>query len=362
MDEQTDWARLARYFAGECSDAEQADIVAWAAADPSRANMLEHLRQAWEVAGEPDSMWNADAALPKLRRRMRGGDDTAQTRPLRRRPSFAALRTAAVLAGVTVLGAVGLRHFAESRLESVEAMQELATAKGERARFRLSDGTRVVIGPESHLKVPARFGPSERVVHLSGEAYFDVAPDPDRPFFVHAGGASTRVVGTEFNVRAYPGDAQVQVVVAHGQVAVRQGSGAETMLAPGEIGEMGSDGAGVATRTIDLERHLGWLQGQLVFEDTPLQQVCVELERWYGTPVRVGDAALASQQLTASFVDQPLDEVVEVVGATLNISVSRSGRTILFHPKRQAILLAQKSARGSGAARPGRPAEPIAAP
>jgi ferric-dicitrate binding protein FerR (iron transport regulator) len=189
----------------------------------------------------------------------------------------------------------------------------------------------------------AGYAESSRAVDLVGEAYFDVAPDADHPFVIVAGTTVTRVLGTEFGVRAYPGDSAVQVAVADGRVAFRASATSEgeaVVLRPGELGRIEAGSAQVSRQAVNLDAYLGWQEGRLAFEDAPLSQVAAQLERWYGIPVRIGDASLRSRRLTASFRDQPVDEVIAVVAATLGLEYARVGQVYTFFPKDRVGTLA----------------------
>ena len=347
-EEEVDTPRVVRFVSGQASEIEAAQIRAAAAADPRLAEELRSLHGAWSAAGVPEPEFDTSVAWDRVEERIRASER-------RRRwvlpmswlgATLSAARNALApraptLAGATlVLVAILAAYAALARFGGSPPgpMQELVTRKGERAEFRLADGTRVTVGPESRLHVPVRFGSTAREVHLSGQAFFDVTADRARPFRVHAGGAVTEVLGTEFNVRAYPEELEVAVVVAEGRVQLRpENARGGAVLTPGEIGEVAADSAMVRTRRVDVDQHLGWHQGRLVFDRTPLARVCADLERWYGIPVRVADPALGTLRVTASFTEQPLDEVVALIAASLELAHSRRGRTIVFLPKRTAV-------------------------
>lgn len=210
-----------------------------------------------------------------------------------------------------------------------------ATAAGERTALRLSDGSRVVLGPESEFETPARFRRGERAVRLSGSAEFTVERDPERPFIVHAGGAVARVLGTRFVVRAYVEDHRVDVAVAEGRVGVRAKNTPEEpaiLLTAGEAARLDARGRARRIRGADTEALLAWGEGRLTFADTPLPDVIQDLERWYGVEIRLGDPALEGRHLTASFAGDPLEAVLEVLDLTLGVRHRTDGRAIILMP------------------------------
>ena len=355
------WNKLARFVAGESSSAEQAEVRAWADEDATHVELLESSKETWAACGDARDRWDTAAAWQAVRERMEAsaGAPAPAKRPMlrglygsTRRPATDSPRNlaprqwaiAATLAAVTVGGSLGLGFWAGGRSARPRvAVEELITKKGERVEIRLSDGTRVTLAPESRLRVAPQAGQPTREVDLVGEAYFDVAADAEHPFVIVAGSTVTRVLGTEFGVRAYPSDSTVQVAVADGRVAFRASGTREAdavVLRPGELGrlEVGSDQ--ITRQAVNLDAYLGWQQGRLAFDDTPLSQVAAQLERWYGIPVRIGDASLRSRRVTASFRDQPVDEVIAVVAATLGLEYVRVGQVYTFLPKDRVRTLA----------------------
>jgi transmembrane sensor len=210
-----------------------------------------------------------------------------------------------------------------------------ATGAGERTALRLGDGSRIVLGPESRVRLPARFPPDLRAVQLEGTAYFEVAPDPGRPFEVRAGGTVTRVLGTRFVVRAYGGEPGVEVGVAEGRVSVRSAASPEAEpleLRENQVARIDSAGNARVLQETGLAPLLGWLSGRLVFRERPLHEIARELERWYGVEIRINDPRLAAKALTLSFEDVPLQEVLEVIAAALDADVDMQGNSVTLRP------------------------------
>ncbi|MDZ7690866.1 MAG: FecR domain-containing protein [Balneolaceae bacterium] len=130
---------------------------------------------------------------------------------------------AAILLAIAVPSYYFIVPESQSFLTSVEtetAMQNIQTARGERASMEFSDGSRVILNSMSTLRFPKVFEGTKRELHLEGEAFFQVAHNKERPFVVHANGVEVNVLGTEFNVNSYRENEAVEVVVREGKVAV----------------------------------------------------------------------------------------------------------------------------------------------
>jgi len=201
-----------------------------------------------------------------------------------------------------------------------------ATTNRERAELRLSDGTRIRLAPASRVQVDADYDEQQRVVHLDGEAYFEVKHDAAKPFVVYAGASVTRDLGTDFAVRNYAEDAGVQVVVRTGAVAM-SGVG---RLGAGDVGRLRSDGSSSVTRGGDVESLLGWLDGRLIFRDAPLNSVIAELRRWHDADVKLADPALGTLPFTGVLTDASFRSSIDLVAATLGLRARRTGARVVF--------------------------------
>ena len=355
-----DWELLFRYREGKCTPEESAAFERWLSADAQhrmyfdaavRAGALwldemdaEAERQGVRVPTdaklpEPPST-PAAAPTPVIGPGTLGKRATRPTLrlhvPARRRRSF--VLPVAAAATIAAAGVFAWRAFSPSITTAPDvasAMSVVTTRPGQRAELRLRDGTRVVLGVASTLRYADDYGARAREVSLSGEAYFDVIHDNRRPFVVHAGNAVAEDLGTAFVVRAYPGDADVRVVVADGKVALRAAeafSSAARVLERGQLGQLRIDGE-MAVRQVDPDNYLSWTGGELVFDDTPLSEVIRQLERWYDLDVRLADSALASRPLTASFKDKTITQVLELLGPSLDVRYERDGRTVMLFPR-----------------------------
>ncbi len=361
MVDDVDGPRLARYIAGECTPEEAAEIRRWIAADASRAELVEALARVWEVTGRvpASSGWDVDAEW----RELVAARAARQVRPLRPgaspvngatvrlrewRPgatSWPARIAAAVVLAVAGGGLWQAVNQGRTRTPAApQAMRVFATARGERADFHLSDGTRIMLNVESRMRLPADFGRRDRTVYLEGEAYFTVQHDSTRPFRVVAANAVTEDLGTEFAVRAYPGGPEVRVVVARGTVALRPAHGPITgtvgtvgtvgaVLSRGDLGRLDTAGVVTVRSGVRVGGYLAWTEGRLEFHNAPLWEVVPQLERWYDLDIRLADSGLAARPLTASLKTESADEMLRLLEASLDVRLEQDGRRVTFHAR-----------------------------
>lgn len=344
MTDHIDWDRLARYVAGESVASERAEIERWAASTPANRQALDEARRHWEVSRDR-ARWNVDAAWSRLSPRLAEAKPEPGVVPLRRlgdrRSRVMMTRVLSLAAAAVLLIAIGLRFAGDTGLPGTTAAPSVAehrTTVGEQRTIELPDGSEVILGAASALRIAEGFGTSGREVFLEGQAFLRVRHDAARPFVVHAGGTRAVDLGTAFEVRAYPNEG-VRVAVTEGMVEVEQMSGAadNAVLHPGDVAEMPASGAAVVRRQQDVQRLLAWTRGQLVFDDVPLGDVAATLERWFDVEVRIEDAALRDLHYSAELrIGESLDAILELMELSLSskgVRSERSGRVVTFRSR-----------------------------
>jgi ferric-dicitrate binding protein FerR (iron transport regulator) len=200
-----------------------------------------------------------------------------------------------------------------NRQDALAAIQEVSCPLGARTKFVLSDGTKVWLNAESTLKFPVSFVSDHRTLELTGEAYFEVAKDQDKPFTVKARQSRVKVLGTAFNFRSYPGDKEIEVVLTKGRLLLESDfspSPQNTVLTPGSRVVVDKKEGKMTLSTEPLEKYVAWHQGRLVLDECPIQEVAQKLERWYGIEVIVEDENLLSYRFTSTFEDEPIQQVL----------------------------------------------------
>ena len=198
-----------------------------------------------------------------------------------------------VKAGVVVSGTKA--DFSKIKTTSDEPeMKTISTPRGKDYELVLSDGTVVLLNADSKITFPTRFTGDKRTVKLVGEAYFKVSKNKHRLFIVETGNLYTKVLGTEFNLKAYP-HSDVNVTLIKGSVAVNA-EGKEVMLKPGENAEY-SENKDIEVTTVDTEGYIQWKDGYFYFDNVPLIDVVRDLGRWYNVNIEIRNNSLMSYRL-----------------------------------------------------------------
>ncbi|MCB0792872.1 MAG: FecR domain-containing protein [Flavobacteriales bacterium] len=294
--------QLARFVAGEADPATTTAVERWAASHPDNALELQRMQVLWSLGadGEDAPEVDVDKAWATLSARMRTG--RGRVIGMRRILPWAA--AAAVLTGV----------FFAVRLLIAPATDRFAAIDASLDTL-LPDSSRMVLAEGS--QATARIGRT-REVEVQGKVYFEVAHDAEHPFVVHAQDMEVTVLGTMFEVTAYDTSDLREVRVRTGRVRVVVPKDTVVLIA-GETARYGrTTGMLEHMRSASFQR---WGERILQFDDAPLEQVVEQLSILYSVHVALASPELGRCRLTATFADEPIDAVLQVIANTFGMRV-----------------------------------------
>lgn len=189
--------------------------------------------------------------------------------------------------------------------------------KGQKLTVFLSDGSKVKLNADSKIRYQKPLDEDSRVVYLEGEAFFEVVPDKNRPFIVRSANLETKVLGTSFNVKAYPEAHHINVAVKSGIVSVinteqklSNVQNKSIVLSPTEMVSFSVENNDMSVTTYDPKEVLSWSEGVLYFNDATMEQFVAELERWYGIDIVVERKTKIKKGIVGEFKDQSLEEIL----------------------------------------------------
>ncbi|MGB3063933.1 FecR family protein [Sphingobacterium thalpophilum] len=205
----------------------------------------------------------------------------------------------------------------------------LVVPKGNFYKLTLEDGTLVWVNASSQLKFPVKFKHDERRVILEGEAYFEVAHDAQRPFFVESRGSEVKVLGTHFNINAYSHN--VRTTLSSGKVQVSH-SGNIIVLEPGEYANIVS--GQLSKGKADLEHDLSWHNNQFYFKKETIAEIASTLSKWYDIQVRFKKGVSLNKVYTGNFKrDVKLSEVLEMLTYVCDLKFELRGNELIVENK-----------------------------
>lgn len=231
--------------------------------------------------------------------------------------------------GIAIEGG-GIRYQDGTALSSINAISyaTLHVPRAGQYQLTLPDGTRVWLNADSELTYPTAFTGAERVVHLKGEAYFEVASNRSKPFLVQCEGQTVRVLGTAFNIQAHADQLQHVTTLVEGSIMLQTPHGKSSILRPNEQAIL--SGEQLDVKGVNAQQYVMWKDGIIVLDRQNIQAIIPQLERWYD--VEFDRNVIPRRALTLSGEiprDIKLSTVLEVLGEQLKLKFDIVGRRIV---------------------------------
>lgn len=344
MNDEHVWDLIARHWAKQLGPGEEAALRAWAAESPERGEVLRGTALILDLSHYLGKADEAELAWERVRGRLRDErsaiDRTRFSPPMldgllefARSPRISsrhvpALAWVSIAATLLLSTGIAIRYW-QAPASPNAPVSEWATHAGEQVTVELEDGSRVMLGPETRLRVASANFKHERTLRLQGIAHFADTDDPSHPFTVLAGTSATQAIGTAFTVRAYPDDSTVHVVVSEGRVLFRSTvsrTAPSAMLGRGDAGRLNALGAMSVERGVDLDESLGWMRGRLHYSLATAADVARDLDRWYGVTIVLDDVELSTIHVTTSFDPAwTAADAVQRFAAVLNATTEMRG-------------------------------------
>jgi len=277
----------------------------------------------WNMLGNTDDNReiNVDNAWNRISTRIAESGDPMQKAPARMiilSPQF--MRVAAIVLVVLSLG------IASVYVGTRNKMIVVATSDTQKnVEVNLPDGSTVILNRNTELSYHANFGRSERSAALSGEAFFEIAPDSENPFTVDAGKASVKVVGTSFNIITNNPDSAVEVYVETGKVMLSDNRSARSiMLHPGYVGTMDTEASGKAVN--ENPNYMSWKTGVLVYNGQTLDVVFRDLKRVYDMVIVADDPDISQLPWVSPPIDnQNQETIILLICRSFTLSYTKDG-------------------------------------
>ena len=206
------------------------------------------------------------------------------------------------------------------------AMNQLIIPYGKTSEVLLPDGTKVFLNAGSRLVYPENFTGKTREVFLVGEAFFDVSHDQRHPFIVQVSDLRVKVLGTRFNVSAYPTDNVIETVLAEGKVQMERNNAGlfdrATELVPNQLASFDRTTRETSIRTVDPENYTLWTAGILKFESTDLNRITKRLERYYNIRFKYVDPLVGGLRISGKMeLKEDKDEICERIARAASVKI-----------------------------------------
>jgi len=333
---------IQKYSEGKLELKEQIELSELLA-DDKNSQAEQFLNEDWESRLEAEIISNRNfkPTLDKVHHRIRLNENN---KLIQFSFSKTFQRVAAILIIPLLLTFVGYIYTQSGKTRSI-SFAEIQCPLGVRTRFQLPDGSTGFLNSGSTLKYPVQFT-TERSVELTGEAFFDVVHNEKIPFYVNTKNLNIKVLGTTFDVIANEDEKIEEIVLQTGKVDVSTKDGKKlASLLPDEQLILDIENQTFSKTEVIASQYTTWKEGKLVFRNENMQQVALRLSRWYNADVVVGDKLLDNYTFHATFIDEPLEEVLKLISITTPISyneVKRTADSQGIYQKRKVILRINK--------------------
>ncbi len=345
MLKQEDIEKIERYINGQSDDKEKAWVESLFINGEDN-NTLQHLlNNDWDIILKETSPSevNLNYLLDHVHHVIRKNDTLKRQKPLKKIIRIYMRAAAILLLPLLVAGGLVYNYLGNHIKTTTDQLvsSTIYAPMGSRVSFNLPDGTTGMLNSGSHLSYSLPFTNNRRV-KLEGEAWLEVKRDEDHPFEISAGNSTVNVLGTSFNMSAYPEENYVEVVLQEGKVEFRNSKNDDkvTMLPSDRlIFQNGNTSKSIT----DPKKYKAWTEGKLVFRGDNMSEVARRIERWYNVKVELADKSLEKYSFRATFEDDTLEDVLRFLSMTSPIRYQISPQTFLadgaFEKEKVSIYL-----------------------
>ena len=299
MDEELDINQLiTRYLNGQASLSEKKKVFAWVKESPLNQYQFDKLKDYWEKDTADPKLINHEFQKQKLWKQYLDSSDSP-SELLSAKQKSGRIRWISIAASISLLLTVTAIFSIREKLSAPQTIEiEVATIEkynpiGQKSQAQLPDGSKVWLNADSKISYPEKFSDSVRLVQLEGEAFFDVQHDSDRPFIVIADNVSVRVLGTKFNVNAFPNQQDINISLLEGSINVTADSN--------------------ESNPTMFDKAISWKNGKLIFDGDDLEDFVTEINRWYGVTVKIVGVPQNDWRLMGTFENEYLTNVLDAI-------------------------------------------------
>lgn len=331
---------------------------------------IQNLTDLWQHRVEEDPATSEDAYLLHLQRMndLNISLDDTHSEPLREKTrSHKPWYWAAAAIILLIASYFGYQQFSgnQEREQLAGQLNEISTRPGSKSKVQLPDGSVVWLNAGSKLTYDKDFGQEIREVNLTGEGFFDVAKNKEKPFIINTNSIRIKVLGTAFNVKAYPEDKHTETSLIRGsiEVTIRSRPNDKIILSPSEKLVVENDIATVESMEKNQHRKTGniartevpgintlmainklkynpkdssvaeiqWVNNKLVFRDESFSELAVQMERWYDVQIDITDPAIADERLNGIFESETIVQALEALKEFIPFQYEKTGSKIIIH-------------------------------
>lgn len=325
---------IIRYLDGSASPEEKKELLQWLKRSEKNWGEFNETRDLWlscDVALSNDT--DLEIALGRLRNRIANNQAPIKKQ---RKTLIGWYQTVAI-----ILVLLGMGYWLTIQTpdpipteKEIYIQNQLVTAKGSKGKFILPDSSVVWLNTDSKLIYPEKFDDDKRVVRLEGEGYFEVAENSKRPFIVQSGDLAIEVLGTSFDIAAYPFQNKIDVVLLNGSVKIMGKTFTkEVLLKPNQILEYRKEDGTANLRETKAHLHADWIKERLIFDNTSLADIIISMEGWYNISIQCPRSLAEKTRMTFTVRGENVEEIFKAMSLITPIRYSIENDKVTINPK-----------------------------
>uniref|UniRef100_UPI003217C867 FecR family protein n=1 Tax=uncultured Draconibacterium sp. TaxID=1573823 RepID=UPI003217C867 len=307
---------IQQFLLGNLSISEEKELLNWIEESPHHKKVFRQEQQRLTeqtIESETDVISQQWILIKK-----QITNDTLRITPDRKHRFYTRTKFLAAAASL-VIGIISYILIVNNFYKYEDIQQNIVqTSAGEKTNVFLPDGSIVYLNSATKLIYPENFSDRARELELIGEAFFKVSHNPEKPFIVHTNNIAVRVLGTEFNLRAFPKENTISTTLLKGKVRIEKEEN-NKIVSLGDINPSEKADYFIDTNKLNikqetnLEQYIAWKDGKLVFENAPIGEVAKKLELWFNVQVIVKSEELKKAHFTMTFTNETIEQVLKLL-------------------------------------------------
>jgi ferric-dicitrate binding protein FerR (iron transport regulator) len=312
---------LARYFSGQATPEERITIEEWSKASAENKELFDSARFVWERSKNAVSEnYNTESALSTVHNKLNFNSSENEKRKGKNIFLFAGIAAAAA-----VLIAVLFISWPEKKSAISEIAYVEISSGNEIKYLKLADSSEVWLNKNSKLSYPAEFKGGNFKLKLEGEAYFEVAHNPQRVFSIETNTSTVKVLGTAFNIKARDDNDNILSVTEGKVLYSKNSSSVEKVVEKGKEARINKNEESIVLADLKDNNFLSWKTRVLKFRETPFDEVVKELSEYYNVHFEIKDSSLSGLPISTTVVNEPVEEVIKLLQMSSDeIEISKS--------------------------------------
>ena len=317
---------LKRYLNNNCSEEDLTSVIDLFVSPDNKKELEQKMQSHWKSNAEAEPNVDLQSTLYKIHYII----NTTEAQGAKTKVVRFLTRIAAILF-IPLALALGYQFY--NQAHTGKLTQTISTPLAARTSFELPDGSKVWLNAGSSVSFSSDFGRTARHISLNGQAYFDVKKDKI-PFEVEAKDFNVKVLGTAFDVLAYPNE-EAAVTLERGKVEILTKAGAGEELHPGQRAVIDTTTNQITTNEVNSENFVSWKDNRLVFNDEPLFKVAACMERWYNLKIDIKDESIKNMKINGTIEYESINEVIDLlsIAGRIDYTFDKDNRHLILKAK-----------------------------